>query len=102
MLLQLVYLLSMLSADITTPIIDGGSLIEPYEGDSDSLPAPDSLGTNVTREPQSMSRPPLYRSSTHDSAPEQPMQPPSASAANRITVLLIKSPPKNSKAHFSP
>jgi hypothetical protein len=30
------------------------------------------------------------------------MQPPSASAASRITVLLMKSPPKNSKAHFSP
>jgi hypothetical protein len=30
------------------------------------------------------------------------MQPPSASAASRITVLLIKSPPKNRKAQIQP
>ena len=92
MLLQLVYLLSMPSADTTTPIIDGGSLIEPYEGDSDSPGATSSLGAKVTREPQSMSRPPLYCSSMHASGSEHPMQPPSASATSRITVLLIKSP----------
>jgi len=102
MLLQLVYLLSMLSADITTPIIEGGNLTEANEGDSDSPSPRDSLGTKVTRDPQSMSRPPLYCSSTQDSAPEQPMQPPSASAANRITVLFIKPPPKNSKAQIQP